>query len=68
MNCKQKKKENQNIKNMANINDQKSTADREIVITRILNAPKELVFDVWTDPNTLTNGMDPTASKPPRRK
>lgn len=53
---------------MANINDQKSTADRKIVITRILNAPKELVFDVWTDPNTLTNGMDPTASKPPRRK
>jgi uncharacterized protein YndB with AHSA1/START domain len=27
-----------------------STADREIVITRWLNAPRELVFAAWTDP------------------
>jgi uncharacterized protein YndB with AHSA1/START domain len=27
-----------------------STADREIVITRLLDAPRELVFRVWTDP------------------
>jgi uncharacterized protein YndB with AHSA1/START domain len=27
-----------------------STADREIVITRVLNAPRELVFDAFTDP------------------
>jgi uncharacterized protein YndB with AHSA1/START domain len=25
------------------------TADREIVITRVLNAPRELVFKAWTD-------------------
>jgi uncharacterized protein YndB with AHSA1/START domain len=28
----------------------KGTADREIKITRILNAPRELVWEVWTDP------------------
>lgn len=27
-----------------------NTADREIIITRLLNAPRELVFQVWTDP------------------
>lgn len=26
------------------------TADREIVLSRLLNAPRELVFKVWTDP------------------
>ena len=26
------------------------TADREIVVTRLLDAPRELVFEAWTDP------------------
>lgn len=26
------------------------TADREIIMSRVLDAPRELVFDVWTDP------------------
>jgi len=26
------------------------TADREIVATRVLNAPRGLVFRAWTDP------------------
>lgn len=26
------------------------TSDREILITRTLHAPRELVFNVWTDP------------------
>jgi uncharacterized protein YndB with AHSA1/START domain len=29
------------------------TADREILVTRILNAPRELVFKAWTDPNQI---------------
>ena len=33
--------------------------DREIVATRILNAPRELVFDVWTDPKHLTQWWGP---------
>jgi uncharacterized protein YndB with AHSA1/START domain len=28
-----------------------ATADRELVTSRLLNAPRELVFKVWTDPN-----------------
>ena len=35
------------------------TADREISITRILNAPKELVFEAWTDPKHLSEWWGP---------
>jgi uncharacterized protein YndB with AHSA1/START domain len=35
------------------------TEDREISITRILNAPKELVFEVWTDPKHLSEWWGP---------
>jgi uncharacterized protein YndB with AHSA1/START domain len=27
-----------------------ASSDREIVISRVLDAPRALVFDVWTDP------------------
>jgi uncharacterized protein YndB with AHSA1/START domain len=30
-----------------------STADREIVLTRTFDAPRELVFDAWTDPKQI---------------
>ncbi len=29
------------------------TTDREIVATRLLDAPRELVWEVWTDPKHL---------------
>ena len=35
------------------------TAEREISITRILNAPRELVFEVWTDPKHISNWWGP---------
>lgn len=35
------------------------TADREIVITRVLNAPRELVFDAWTDPKHIGQWWGP---------
>jgi len=35
------------------------TADREIVITRIINAPQTLVFDVWTDAQHLGEWWGP---------
>jgi uncharacterized protein YndB with AHSA1/START domain len=35
------------------------TADREIVITRLLNAPRELVWKVWTDPNHVGKWWGP---------
>jgi len=35
------------------------TADREISITRILNAPRELVWEVWNDPKHLSKWWGP---------
>jgi uncharacterized protein YndB with AHSA1/START domain len=37
-----------------------STADREIVITRVLDAPRERVFEVWTDPEQVGHWWGPT--------
>lgn len=34
-------------------------ADREIEISKIINAPRELVFKVWTDPKHLTHWFGP---------
>ncbi len=36
-----------------------STPDREIVIRRTLDAPRELVFAVWTDPRHLPHWYGP---------
>ena len=35
------------------------TADREIIISRLLNAPVELVWKVWTDPEHIKNWWGP---------
>jgi uncharacterized protein YndB with AHSA1/START domain len=35
------------------------TYDREIVISRMLKAPRELVFRAWTDPDHLINWWGP---------
>jgi uncharacterized protein YndB with AHSA1/START domain len=35
------------------------TADREIVITRLIAAPPELVFDAWTDPKQIGRWWGP---------
>lgn len=35
-------------------------AANEISITRLLNAPRELVFDVWTDPDHIKHWWGPT--------
>jgi uncharacterized protein YndB with AHSA1/START domain len=34
-------------------------ADREIVLTRVLNAPRELVFEAYTDPKHVANWWGP---------
>ncbi len=36
-----------------------STSDREIKISRLLNAPVELVWEVWTNPEHLKNWWGP---------
>ena len=44
--------ENKNEKNS-------STADRELPVTRTLNAPRELVWEVWTNPEHIKNWWGP---------
>jgi uncharacterized protein YndB with AHSA1/START domain len=36
-----------------------STADREIILSRLFDAPRELVWEVWTDPNHVANWWGP---------
>jgi len=36
-----------------------STTDREIVATRVFDAPRELVFDAWTDPKKIGQWWGP---------
>jgi uncharacterized protein YndB with AHSA1/START domain len=36
-----------------------NTADREIVITRVFDAPRELVFKAWTDPKHVAQWWGP---------
>ena len=38
-------------------------SDREIVLTRIFNAPRELVFEAWTKPEHVRNWWGPRDSK-----
>lgn len=35
------------------------TADRELLLTRVVNAPRKLVFDVWTDPKHVAKWWGP---------
>jgi uncharacterized protein YndB with AHSA1/START domain len=36
-----------------------NTSDRELIITRKLDAPVELVWEVWTDPKHIANWWGP---------
>ncbi len=36
-----------------------STSDREIVTTRVFDAPREVVFQAWTDPDRLAQWWGP---------
>jgi uncharacterized protein YndB with AHSA1/START domain len=40
--------------------------DRELVITRVFEAPKELVFKVWTEPEHIKNWWGPKPFTAPR--
>jgi hypothetical protein len=41
-----------------------SPAERELVITRVFNAPRELVFKAWTDPKLAIRGGDRAIIRP----
>jgi uncharacterized protein YndB with AHSA1/START domain len=36
-----------------------NTSERELVMTRVINAPRDLVFNVWTDPKHIANWWGP---------
>jgi uncharacterized protein YndB with AHSA1/START domain len=42
------------------------TADQQIVITRVFDAPRELVFRAWTDPDHLAKWFGPQGFDIPR--
>ncbi|MFI5381028.1 MAG: SRPBCC domain-containing protein [Tepidisphaerales bacterium] len=44
---------------MGSTGDATNAADREIVTTRIYDAPRELVFDAWTDPKHVAHWWGP---------
>jgi uncharacterized protein YndB with AHSA1/START domain len=47
-------------KTMTTANEPKSgTANRELAITRVFNAPRELVFEAWTNPDHLAHWWGP---------
>ena len=39
--------------------DQSTTAGREIVLSRLLNAPRDMVWDAWTDPAQIVKWWGP---------
>ena len=44
---------------MAGKNEASSTADREIMAERLLDAPRELVWSAWTDPKHVAQWWGP---------
>ena len=44
---------------MQELKQKNNTADRELLITRLLNAPRELVFEVWTNPEHIKHWWGP---------
>jgi uncharacterized protein YndB with AHSA1/START domain len=44
---------------MQQTNNLSDVKDREIIITRLLNAPRELVWEVWTNPEHIKNWWGP---------
>ncbi|MGH6771211.1 MAG: SRPBCC family protein [Xanthobacteraceae bacterium] len=41
------------------MNEQTGTADREIVLTRVYDAPRDLVWTAWTDPKHVVHWWGP---------
>src|SRR6267154_2445193 len=49
----------QSLDRLADVVEGYRTKDRELVISRLLSAPRELVFKVWTDPEHIKNWWGP---------
>ena len=44
---------------MAKIQDSATQSDRELILTRIFNAPRELLWQVWTEPDHVAQWWGP---------
>ncbi len=53
---------------MATTDKPTTTADRELVLNRIIDAPREKVFKAWTDPALINSGSRLCPGRPPSRK
>jgi len=42
--------------------------EREIVLSRVFDAPRELVFEAWTNPDHLSRWFGPKGSAPRHTK
>ena len=42
------------------------TADQQVVLTRVFDAPRELVFRAWTDPDQVAKWFGPQGMEVPR--
>ncbi len=49
----------ENLRKFVEITAEADTADREIVITRVVDAPCELVWSAWTDPKQIVEWWGP---------
>lgn len=54
-----KMKDNISVEAKTDDHSRNDTSDRELIITRFLNAPRELVFEVWTNPEHIKNWWGP---------
>ena len=39
--------------------DRRETSDRELIVTRIFDAPRDLVFKIWTEPSHIKHWWGP---------
>lgn len=53
---------------MAASNASANLSDRELLFTRVFDAPRELVFDAWTDPRHLAQWWGPNGFRTTIRK
>ena len=49
-------------------NKKNDTKDRELFLSRTLNAPVDLVWEVWTDPKHIANWWGPNGFTNTRRR
>jgi uncharacterized protein YndB with AHSA1/START domain len=50
------------------MSDMRTAQDQQVLITRIFDAPRDLVFQAWTDPDQVTQWYGPAGFDTPRER